>query len=394
MDKIKANELIRKYKEGTLSAEESALLESWYLEYAKSQHTDIRMDALEDHLDEVWQNLPGNVAVTKKLIIRPLWKWMAAAVLLIIGAFGILEYNKQNQAVTRQTIVPQGDALPGDNRAILTLASGEEIWLENVSSGKVAREGGSEVIKTRQGEIVYQPEGKSGANVLKGEVTYNTISTPKAGQYQIRLPDGTRVWLNAASSIRFPTVFDNQERTVEIKGEVYFEVAKKTNKKNRVPFKVIAGSQLIEVLGTRFNVNSYTDEENIKTTLFEGSIKLQVEGNLDKDILLTPGQQAKYNPVQKKAASATLPFLITQVDTRSVLAWKNGYFRFDNIGLPELMRQLSRWYDMEVVYEGTIKDYEFVGQIERGTNLSKVLKILELGGVHFKIEDKKIIVTE
>jgi hypothetical protein len=318
----------------------------------------------------------------------------AAAVLFLAGTFGLLEYNKKDKVLTTKNIVPKGDALPGDNRAMLTLASGEKIMLENVKSGKLAEQGGSEVIKTKQGEIIYQQEKKSVFNGTLGNVAYNSISTPKAGQYQIKLPDGTRVWLNAASSIRFPTVFDDRERIVKIKGEVYFEIAKKISKKNPVPFKVIAGSQIIEVLGTKFNVNSYADEGNIKTTLFEGSIKLQVSGNLDKDILLTPGQQAKYNPGQKKQTLGTLPFHVTQVDTRSVLAWKNGYFRFDNIGLPELMRQLSRWYDMEVVYEGPVKEYEFVGQIERGTNLSKVLKILELGDVRFRIEGKKIIVTE
>lgn len=392
MDELKARELIRKYKEGTLTEQESALLESWYLNFAKLQQTDIHPDELEIHLEQVWEKLPYPVP-GNTYAARPLWKWIAAAAaVILVCSVGILSYRNSEKAKAGESVLHQHDALPGDNKAMLTLASGEKIMLDKARPGKLADEGGSTVIKTKQGEIIYKqtvsPERSSKL------LTYNSITTPRAGQYQVKLPDGTNVWLNAESSIRFPTVFSDHERIVEIKGEVYFEVAKKPGRKVPVPFRVLAGNQIIEVLGTRFNVNSYTDEGNIKTTLFEGSIKLKEKGNGHKDILLSPGQQAMYDAEQKETASRMLPFKVTQVDIKSVIAWKNGYFRFDNIGLPELMRQLSRWYDVEVIYEGPIREYEFVGQIERGTNLSKVLRILELGGVRFRIQGKKIIVTE
>jgi transmembrane sensor len=384
-----AKDLLKKYKEGTLTEDEMALLESWYLSQARSGDNTPDADELEKQLDMVWAALPVNrpLAQPGNGKTRPLLVWIAAAACIVIAStLAVNVFYKKPVAPQVLNTAMAVDALPGESRAKLTLANGQNIMLHEAGNGKLAQEGQFAVIKTKQGELVYQFEKQGAAN--NG---YNTITTPKAGQYQVKLPDGTRVWLNAASSIRFPTVFQSKERVVEIVGEAYFEVVKVSKKDKKVPFKVKAGNQLVEVLGTRFNVNSYADESTIKTTLLEGSIKLEAKGN-ERGVLLKPGQQAEFVEGAEKRSAGI--FDVKNVDTEHVIAWKEGYFRFDNIGLPELMRQLSRWYDMEVVYEGKSKEYEFVGQIERNTKLSKVLQILELGDVHFRIENKKIIVTD
>ncbi|MCE7069092.1 DUF4974 domain-containing protein [Dyadobacter sp. CY327] len=396
MDESLAKELFQKYKDGTLTEQEMALLESWYTAHGKSSTVTITTNEIEKHLDQVWESLPihKNETASYSSRVKPLRKWLAvAASIAIVATIGVNVFIKQKNAPKIKTVAMAQDAAPGDNRAKLTLSNGHSIMLHEAGNGKLAQQGQTAVIKTKQGEIVYEfdmQEADGGA----WKLTYNTISTPKAGQYQVKLPDGTRVWLNAASSIHFPTVFPTTERVVEITGEAYFEVAKVTRNLKRVPFKVKAGEQVVKVLGTRFNVNSYADEAIIQTTLVEGSIKLELTGKGNQGVLLRPGEQALLaRDLRKTTDVAAGSFKVKQVDTQSVIAWKEGYFRFNNVGLPELMRQLSRWYDMEVVYEGPIKEYEFVGQIERNTNLSKVLQILELGDVHFRIENKKIVVT-
>lgn len=394
MNLSQANDLIRKYREGKLTEQERALLESWYLDLGKRQAKTLDPEALEKHLDQVWAALPisEQPEIRYARRIRPfIFRIGIAASILIVCAFGFyLAQVKKDVVALEKKPSLDGDAIPGDNRAILTLANGGKIALDRMKNGELAREGGTTIIKTNAGEVVYQSTSlrQNDANGL----VYNTITTPKAGQYQITLPDGTKVWLNAASSIRFPTKFSQHERIVEIQGEVYFEVTKSMKADKRVPFKVVAGKQVVEVLGTRFNINSYNDEGLIKTTLVEGSIKVNMNDKKENDILLRPGQQSQFVTNSERVIPET--FQVTNVDANSVIAWKDGYFRFDHVGLPELMRQLSRWYDMEVIYRVPVGDHEFVGQIERSSKLSKVLKILEMGDVHFRIEGKKIIVLD
>lgn len=391
MDLTKAQELIEKYRRGTLTHQEKAWLESWYLDIGKTQPSrPMAADDLQRHLDSVWDSLPVNQPAERSG--RPLFLRIAVAasvlIFCMVGAYFI--YSKNN-VVGRENVAYIDDAVPGGNRAILTLADGAKIALDAMKNGELAREGNTAIIKTKAGEIVYK---SGGAGHLKaGSVAFNTVVTPVAGQYQVTLPDGTKVWMNAASSIRFPTKFPEHERVVEMMGEVYFEVAKVTDGGKRIPFKVMAGDQLVEVLGTRFNINSYKDEGQIKTTLVEGSISVNVDGNKKKEVLLRPGQQSRL-VTGGPAASVSSQFDVQEVNAGSVIAWKDGYFQFDHVGLPELMRQLSRWYGMQVVYNVPVKEYEFVGQIERSSRLSKVLRILEMGDVHFRIEGKKIIVTE
>ena len=303
--------------------------------------------------------------------------WAAAAVMLALLSAGAYLFNKQPRQTASAT--PGADSvrqeiLPGGNKAVLTLANGSTIVLDEAAEGTLAQQGGSKVVKLGSGQLAYV----GGAGETSGSV-YNTIATPRGGQYRIALGDGTQVWLNAASSIRYPAVFSGSERKVEITGEAYFEVAKDEQR----PFKVsVNGSMEIQVLGTHFNVNAYDDEANIRTTLLEGRVSLGVNGRRQ---LLQPGQQG----IVKGAVID-----VREVDTEEAVAWKEGMFSFRNADLRAVMRQLSRWYDVEVVYEGGDGTAEFVGKIQRSLNLSDVLYALRKNDVHFRIEGRKIIVKQ
>ncbi|WP_353718919.1 FecR domain-containing protein [Dyadobacter sp. 676] len=394
MEFSKARELIQKYRDGTLTPAEKAVLESWYLDLGKADTEPIDAEYLESHLDEVWNALPiGKKPEAKPGRVMPVFRRLAvaASVIFLVGIGAYFFYTGPGTAPVTDAIAP-ADVAPGVSKAVLTLADGAEIVLDSVLNGQLAKEGNTSIVKTNPGEIVYKPSAENAGE--DHTLTYNTIATPKAGQFQVRLPDGTKVWLNAQSSIRFPTVFSGRERVVEIMGEVYFEVTQKKAGSRKVPFKVLAGKQLVEVLGTRFNINSYQDEGKIKTTLLEGSIKVRESDHAGGGVLLRPGQQSELVATGKANKGSKSEFDVRTVDAGAAVAWKDGFFRFDNVGLPELMRQLSRWYDMDVVYHAPIGDHEFVGQIERSAPLSKVLKILEMGDVHFRVEGKTIIVTE
>lgn len=387
MQEMKARELLRKYKEGTLTDDEKVLLESWYLAYARSKNLDAKKEDLENYLSRV---KPPSVA-QKREINFPFLRLAAAASLVFILGIFIFRWVKPDEITTEATYHALEDIPPGDNRARLTLANGSSIFLEKASNGVLVKEGNLEIIKTHDGEIVYNLVHKNPEN--SATLAYNKIETPKAGQYQVVLPDGTRAWLNAASSIRFPSVFPKNQRFVEITGEVFFEVAKLTNGKKPVPFTVQTYHQEIDVLGTVFNVNSYKDEDAIKTTLIEGSIQIKMRTNPKQNVILKPGQQAQLITKTEISRSEKSDIKVLNVDTGPATAWKEGYFSFDGVSLPELMRQLARWYNMEVIYENPVSDFEFVGRIERSTQLSNVLKVLELGGVKFRVEKNKIIVN-
>lgn len=368
MHSDKARELLKKHVEGTLTEEEKAMLESWYLHEAKQNELYVDSEAIEEYLDESHES-------TKRNFYR--WAGIAAGIVMVF-ALSFYKWNSTKTEDIAQEII-KNDALPGDYRAELTLASGETILLGKAKTGKLAQEGSTSIIKTKDGEITYDSESLS--NTTGG---LNTIQTPKAGQFQVVLSDGSVAWLNAESSIRFPSAFASDERVVEVSGEVYFEVNKAVNAGKKIPFRVKSGNQIVEVLGTRFNINSYGDEGVIKTTLLEGSI--QVNANLKKGIILKPGQQSQLSSKQA--------LKVSDVNTSQVMAWKEGYFRFEGIGIKELMQHISRWYDMEIEYQGEVGEHEFVGEIPRNTRLSAVLKILEASGIKFKVEGKKIIVTE
>jgi transmembrane sensor len=268
--------------------------------------------------------------------------------------------------------VLKNDVLPGGDKAVLTLADGSTIVLDEAQNGDLARQGNTKVIKL-DGKLSYDL-----ANPSPGEVVYNTITTPRGGKYQIELADGTMVWMNSSSSLRFPVAFAGKERRVEITGEAYFEVSR--NK--AMPFVVKVNSAEIQVLGTHFNVMAYNDEEELRTTLLEGSVNF-VNGS-DRQAL-RPGQQSRLDRNGKVK-------VLNDVDIDEVMAWKNGYFRFQDSDIETVIRQLVRWYDVEVVYKKKVDDL-FVAEMPRNTKLSDALKALELTGrVRFEIEGRKIIV--
>ncbi|MDB4923995.1 FecR family protein [Mucilaginibacter sp.] len=309
--------------------------------------------------------------------IRPLiLKLMATTTIMLLIFQSMYTYYKSANKAEINKVVKSKEIktniTPGSNKAILTLQDGSKIVLNDAKDGTLAQQGNANVVKLANGQLVYNK-----TNAEPEKVLYNTMTTPRGGQYKLTLPDGTEVWLNSASSITYPTAFVGKERNVNITGEAYFEVAKNKEK----PFRVRSGNQTIEVLGTHFNVMAYADEDAIKTTLLEGSVKI-VENN--EASILKPGEQAI---VDKNGSVKIGPALVDEA-----LAWKNGYFKFNRVNIKYIMRQLARWYDVDVLYEGNIKNDEFVGTIGRGENIRQVLHILELDNVHFKIEDKKIIV--
>jgi ferric-dicitrate binding protein FerR (iron transport regulator) len=298
----------------------------------------------------------------------------AASVILIlsIGVF-ILLNKKQSLPITAQTQVH--DIAPGSNKAVLTLGNGQQIVLNRTRNGQLAVQGQVSINKTNEGEIVYNaPSNNNEAPV------YNTVTTPRGGQYHLILADGTEVWLNAASSIKYPSAFTANSRNVEITGEAYFEVSHNKAK----PFRVTSNGQMVQVLGTHFNINAYNDEPSIKTTLIEGSVRVSMNKQM---AMLKPGQQSA---VTNSGASISVT---DHADTEQILAWKNGEFNFNEADVKTVMRQIGRWYDVEVEYAGNnIPGGHITGTFSRNLNASKALKLLEFTGVNFKIEGRKIIV--
>jgi transmembrane sensor len=319
--------------------------------------------------------------ICKKRNLLPAWlKYTAAAALFLATFTSLYIRSKLPLQQTAKTKTLKNDALPGGSKAVLTLANGTKIVLNAIRNGKIASQGQTNINKVEDGYLRYQ--SSAGAELAatgsqNQETAYNTLSTPTGGEYQVTLPDGSKAWLNAVSSITFPIAFTGTERRVSITGEVYFEVAKNKNK----PFSVNTRGQQVQVLGTHFNINAYDDEDKTRTTLLEGSIKITANHN---SRIMIPGQQAEVR--HKKIR------IIENANAEAAVAWKNGYFVFDNADLPTLMRQLSRWYDVNIIYNGNAGDHEFVGEIKRSSNLSRVLKILALSGIHFKIENKNLFI--
>lgn len=303
---------------------------------------------------------------------------IAVVLFLLIGAAVYLFTHNGRPApgIQQQSIADlKADIIPGGNKAMLTLSNGSRIVLDSAADGILAQQGNASIIKLANGQLSYQQRGGKSAD----EILYNTMSTPRGGQYKLILPDGTQVWLNASSSIHYPTAFAGNERKVEVTGEAYFEVVYDA----QMPFKVIANGATVRVLGTHFNINAYGDESTTKITLLAGAVSVS-KGQAST--LLNPGQQAQITRNSEIKRS-------NDVDVEEAIAWKNGLFWFNGVDLPGIMRQLSRWYDIDVQYEGSIPQRHFTGHVFRHLNLSEVLKILELSHVHFRIEGKKLIVT-
>lgn len=318
--------------------------------------------------------------------------WAAAAVGLVIMLSGIWIY-KYNDNVSPQVVKQEKstnertDAPPGRNTATLILADGSAVSLDSTGNGEITRQGNAAIVKTADGKILYKTDGKKPSETL-----YNTMSTPRGGQYQLVLPDGTKVWLNAASSIRYPASFPSDERRVVITGEVYFEVAAVRNRAGKgelLPFIVQKDNMQVQVKGTHFNINAYDDEADVKVTLLEGLVNVSTADAATpekQEAALIPGKQARCGKSGKISVAG-------DVDLDEVMAWKNGLFNFSNADIQMIMRQIGRWYDLDISYESAIPEREFSGKITRNTQLSNVLKILEQSNIHFRMEQNRIIVA-
>jgi transmembrane sensor len=307
------------------------------------------------------------------------FKRVAAAVIFLLTISSVVylvckKTTQQPLAVNKAVI--KHDVDPGGNKATLTLSNGSTYVLDSAKNGVLVKNKDISIKKEKDGQIMYLVN--AGKNAGAEAEAFNTMTTKTGGQYQLLLADGTRVWLNSESSLKYPIAFKGSQRNVELTGEAYFEVAKNA----AMPFNVKVNNMEVRVLGTHFNIMAYNNETSIKTTLLEGAVKLSV-GNQSN--VLKPGQQGMVNKSGQ--------IKVVEADGERAIAWKNGYFVFDRSNIQEIMNQLSRWYDTKVIYEGKVPDDEYVGKIARNVKLSQVLHILELSNVHFKIENKNIIVT-
>lgn len=312
------------------------------------------------------------------------WAMVAAAAIAALIMFSLIYFvpNPNEQHPVAQKVEKETNKiLPGSNKATLTLANGQQIILDSASTGALKTAGNTKVIKVKNGLLSYK---KSQISDLRSQIAYNTISTPRGGQYQVILPDGSKVWLNAASSLKFPTAFKKGKREIFVKGEVYAEVAKNKNKPFIVHILSPSGADkgTVKVLGTSFDVNAYQKNAPAKTTLIEGAVKISLGGN---EKILIPGDQALIGKEQISIKK--------DVNTVGIIAWKNGLFDFSGTSIKEVMQRISRWYDVQIKYEN-MPSVRFMGTISRSSNVSDVLKMLEMTGVvHFIIEGKTITVT-
>lgn len=349
-----------------------------------------------------WQRISAEITPIKRTVpfYRRWYTYAAAAVVLIMAGAITWQYwqPKKIPATVTETYVPAVvDVQPGGNKAMLTLSDGRVINVGDANNGTLAQEGNVNVVKLKEGEVKYERTGD--VNLQQG-VVWNTLSTPRGGQYSLLLPDGSKVWLNAASSIKYPTQFSANQRRVIITGEVYFDVVAIRTGAAKIPFIVdvqsVAGvsEAEVEVLGTSFNIKAYDDETDIKATLLNGKVKISAlqsqagEGRAFK--LLAPGQQAQ---IPHKTIAGKDPIKVVDLeDSAEALGWKNGLVPLHNADIKTIMRMISRWYNVEVEYQGQTPDYTFGGTLPLKENLSAVVKVLEFNGVRFKAEQNKIII--
>ena len=402
MDRATIQDLLDRYLAGTCSVRERQAVEEWlerqeegydaWSEMEASARTawmaGLRRDIQASikgkgiGVTGVPVGLPvnGDVSgVTKVIpIYRRRWAWLsagAAAVLLLAGGWWLMR-TPASEVRTAQNGGAAHDVQPGGNKAILTLANGSTIVLDSAANGSLARQGNTTILKTAGGQLAYDASAGKAADIL-----YNTLATPRGGQYQLVLPDGSKVWLNAASSIRYPTAFAGKERRVMVTGEAYFEIKQDA----AMPFVVTLHDKLdVKVLGTSFDINAYEDEPAVRTTLLEGAVQVR-QG--ESAVLLSPGGQARAT----RGGDITV---LGNVDVEETVAWKNGKFSCKNMALEDIMRQVARWYDVEVMYKDRITD-RYTLSVGRDVPVSNLLRYLEMSeGVHFSVEGKKIIVSK
>jgi len=364
-------ELVRRYLENKASDEE---LDVFFDLMKKGKLDPYLQEALQKEEEIALKRQDGQA------VVIPWRKWTrfagAAAVIGLLAVGGFWYWTKMPKKIKAGPgIQYSGDIRPGRNHALLTMADGKIIDLDSNSASVMTLQANTRLVKNVSGEWVYHSNGANNTDAT----IYNTISAPRGGQFPFVLEDGTKVWLNAASSLRFPTTFHGKSRPVTLEGEAYFEVAPNS----RMPFLVQTGSMQVRVLGTHFNVNAYTDESAIRTTLLEGSVKIIKD---ETAALLQPGEQASLEQ------DGTVNTVKDPEVVEAAMAWRNGYFSFDEDNIQTVMRQISRWYNVDVHYEGPVTKAAFGGDIGRDLSLVQVLRVLEKSQVHFRLDGNSLTV--
>ncbi|MBO9674210.1 MAG: FecR domain-containing protein [Sphingobacteriaceae bacterium] len=373
-------ELIIKLKNNEATEAEIKAIDHWYDHPASPEKYTDGMSALEKSQAQkrIFKSVNSRINTETfsrdRLISRSLVRALAlAAVLLLIVGARLFYWLPDSNSFPNNSSSVTSAIKPGGSKAMLTLANGRQIILSDTRNGIVASQGNITVSKSDNNKIVY----KTG-NSLNSKVEYNTISTLRGGEYQLILSDGTKVWLNAASSIRYPISFPGKKRIVEVLGEAYFEVAYDALK----PFSVITKGQVIEVLGTHFNVNAYDNEPLAKTTLLYGSIRISANGKTKK---VKPGQQASVSHSD---------LMLTEVDPQESVAWKEGFFEFNDASIETIMRQISRWYDVDVVFEGRVSTETFTGRVSKFLDIHEVLALVKSPKLHINLKGRRIMIKE
>jgi ferric-dicitrate binding protein FerR (iron transport regulator) len=388
MQKEEVQELVEKYLHNIASKEEEERLLQWYWRESNLK-SEWELNSFQSELDlksKIYTKITeqdesetdqynSEKNKFKKIGIALLF----FTILALAAFFNSNQFRKSN---TDKTLVVEQpvDILPGGSKAILTLADGRKIELDESKNGILVDQGGIKVHKNSDGIIEYtfsKKEIPSLNSLDPAEPVFNTIETPVGGKYQLNLADGSKVWLNSSSSIRFPIFFSKDKREVELKGEAYFEVSKDSKRK----FSVRSGIQTVEVLGTQFNINAYSDEKSIKTTLFEGEIRV-IDLKTNHSKLLKPGEQSNVDQ----------SIQIRKIDTQTEIAWKEGYFHFKKANIETVMRQLGRWYGVTARYEGNLPEHHFSGAISNNLTLLEVFEILEKSNIHFRLDGKEVVV--
>jgi len=376
--------LYEKYLNGQCTPQEKILLDEYEDDITLTDDGEHDLEIDKSAVQQkIWLKLQQHIdEIEPAAVIQPPNRlWLKIAAILVIGLSFGLWFVKNRQPVQNSTLQANNKKnriLSGGNNAYLTMADGRVITLNDAQNGELATQSGIQITKAKDGVLVYKFVNNKKGNAANA---LNTITTPRGGQYQIVLADGTRVWLNAASSLRFPVTFASNKRNVELTGEAYFEVAKNKTK----PFTVQANGTSVQVLGTHFNVSAYDTDAEVATTLLEGSVRLVKQ---NATAMLVPGQSGKTQNGQ-----GTIK--VEQADMEQAMAWKNGYIVFNNTNLKAIMDQASRWYNVDVVYDGNIPDQLFNGKISKYKDIDELLTNIELTGtVHFKVEGRRVTVMK
>jgi transmembrane sensor len=386
--------LLDRYLKNQSNTKEKEKLDEFFEENSNSIEASKSIENVSKLEDKIFNYIQFGIKeqVKKESTLNRMPYLQIAASVLVIFLFSTTIYfyrsslASKSQMPIAQGVVKMEDKQPAKNIAILTLGNNSQIVLDEASNGEIAQESGVSILKTDKGELVYKIRNSN--NLSTNDLNkYNTISTPMGGKFKVILPDGSLVVLNAASTLKYPVHFDEKLRKVSFTGEAYFEIAKLEDKrKKRVPFYVYSNDQIVEVLGTHFNINSYDNEEYSKTTLLEGSVKIINEKSAATAKILKPGQQAviKRGDVQTKIIIA---------DEAQALAWKDGYFLFKNTNIKDVVNELERWYNVDIQYEDEMEFENITGYISRNVKISSVLKMLQLSGiVNYEISGSKIII--